>query len=118
MLINVSICVQDMRFHAQRYVSGLENKEKHTVEPALFQHISESALPPQEKSVKRLAHEAVVVIAAGSETTSKFLTLTMFHTLSHEHVLQRLLEEITRVMPDASMLPSSKDLGTSTYLVR
>jgi cytochrome P450 len=106
-----------MHFHAQRFVSGLENQEKLQVDAPLFRCIDESNLPPQEKSVRRLAHEAVVVIAAGSETTSKALTWSMFYILSNEHVLQKLLEEIMQIMPDASKLPSTKDIENSPYIV-
>ena len=112
-----------MHFHARRYVSQNQKDEKHAdietdaVNATLFQCICESPLPAHEKEVKRLAHEAVVVIAAGSETTSRVLTITMFYILSNKPVLKRLQDEIRTVMPDASKIPSTKTLQELPYLV-
>ena len=65
----------------------------------------------------RLAQEGLVMIAAGGETTSRVLSMAFFHIISNPHVLRRLQEELTAVIPDATVLPSAKVLEKLIYLV-
>lgn len=112
-----------MRAFAERFLSqqqtSQEKPKTHETSSnmALFQCISDSNLPAHEKSAKRLAHEAVVVISAAAETTSRALSITMFYILSEPQVLRRLRDEIDIAMPDYSILPSAKSLEELPYLV-
>ena len=109
-----------MRAHARLFLTKCEDKivlndEKGRSSLApLFLSIYESSLPAPEKELERLAQEAFVVISAGGETTSRILSMVIFHVVSNPHVLQRLQEEIMAAMPDATSSPS---IGTMTYLV-
>ena len=67
--------------------------------------------------MERLAQEGFVMIAAGGETTSRVLSVAFFHIISNPRVLRRLQEEITTVIPDATILPSAKTLEELIYLV-
>ncbi|TGO68998.1 hypothetical protein BELL_0796g00030 [Botrytis elliptica] len=113
----------EMRAFAERFLSQQQaSQEKPKIHEtpsnmALFQCISDSNLPVHEKSAKRLAHEAVVVISAAAETTSRALSITMFYILSDPQVLRRLRDEIDIAMPDYSILPSAKALEELPYLV-
>ncbi|KAJ9669390.1 hypothetical protein H2201_000257 [Coniosporium apollinis] len=71
----------------------------------IFHMLRDSDLPPEEKSISRLCEEANVLIGAGSETSAKALTHTIFYLSSNPEILRRLREEITAVMPDASAIP-------------
>lgn len=73
--------------------------------------------PNGEKEVERLAQEGFVMISAGGETTSRVLSIAFFHIISNPRVLQRLQEEITAEMPNATILPSAKVLEELMYLV-
>ncbi|PQE05656.1 cytochrome P450 protein [Rutstroemia sp. NJR-2017a BBW] len=84
---------------------------------ALFQSIWDSHLPPHEKHAERLAHEAIVVISAAAETTSRALSITMFYLLSNRQILSQLQDEIQKAMPNSSNLPSWKELEELPYLV-
>ena len=83
----------------------------------LFQCIRPSSLPAHEKNVHRMAQEAFTATTAGGETTARTLALGIFNVLTHQTVFQRLQQEITELMPDASRLPSSKSLEEAYYLV-
>ncbi|KAF7952621.1 uncharacterized protein EAE97_002118 [Botrytis byssoidea] len=113
----------EMRAFAERFLSqqqaSQEKPKTHETSSnmALFQCISDSNLPAHEKSAKRLAHEAVVVISAAAEITSRALSITMFYILSEPQVLRRLRDEIDVAMPDYSVLPSAKSLEELPYLV-
>ena len=61
-------------------------------------------LPPEEKSVDRLAQEAFTFMGAGGETTARTLTTATFYTLLHkDSVLPRLKEELKSAMPDPTI---------------
>lgn len=112
-----------MRAFAERFLSQQQaSQEKQKIletsfNMALFQCISDSNLPAHEKSAKRLAHEAVVVISAAAETTSRALSIAMFYILSGRQILRRLRDEIDIAMPDYSISPSAKALEGLPYLV-
>lgn len=107
-----------MHFHAKRYLSRhLQDEKNQSPDAPLFKAICESSLPPAEKEARRIAHEAVVVIAAGSETTSRVLSITMYHLLANPDILERLQKEIMTVMPDAAVIPSAKAIEELPYMV-
>lgn len=83
----------------------------------LFLHICESSLPDSEKESERLAQEAFVMITAGGETTSRILSMALFHIVSNPPILECLQKEIMMVMPDATKCPSVKALEKLSYLV-
>lgn len=83
----------------------------------LFDAILDSSLPPHEKSISRLANEAFVVAVAGGETTARTLTFVIYYIHTNPRVLERLLAEITTVMPKSSDVPSIKTLQELPYLV-
>ena len=83
----------------------------------IFRAIRNSALPPHEKNLDRLAQEAAVVIVAGGETTARSLELGVFYILNNPSVLARLQEVAAKAMPDVSKTPSAKSLEEIPYLV-
>ena len=85
--------------------------------PTIFHAIHNSTLPPHEKSVDRMAEEALVIIAAGGETTSRVLTMAIYYLLVNPAALKRLNGEIFRVMPNVNVMPSVKSLETLPWLV-
>ena len=112
-----------MRNQAHNYLSGSQhetdtaNIDSKSVHTGLFQCISESSLPAHEKDEKRLAHEGVVIISAGGETTSRVLTIAVFHIWSNPSILRQLQEEVMTIMPETSKIPSVKALEELPYLV-
>lgn len=83
----------------------------------VFRTIRNSALPPHEKSLGRLAQEGLTVIVAGGESTARMLELGILYILTNPSVLARLQEEAAKAMPDISKTPSTKSLEEIPYLV-
>ncbi len=85
----------------------------------IFHTILHSALPPPEKTAKRLGQEGFVAIAAGGETCSRMLTLAIYYVLANrDRVLAPLMQELTTVMPTPDIQPELKALEQLPYLVR
>jgi cytochrome P450 len=76
-----------------------------------------SMLPPQERTLDRLQDEGQILLAAGSETTAKTLTVISLHLLRSPAVLAKLREELKLVMPTPSSTTSWVELEALPYLV-
>jgi cytochrome P450 len=76
-----------------------------------------SDLPQQEKTADHLQDEGQTVIAAGSETTAKALSIITFHLLQDKNKLQRLRKELRSVMPTPNSQASLTTLEQLPYLV-
>lgn len=84
--------------------------------PTVIWELSKSdALPPSEKTFKRLAVEANGLVAAGFETTGATLTLMTYLVLSHPQVHQKLLKELEEAIPDPSKIPGALVLEKLPY---
>ncbi|KAF2158546.1 hypothetical protein M409DRAFT_38183 [Zasmidium cellare ATCC 36951] len=59
-------------------------------------------LPEVERSAARLEHEAILLVAAGSESTAKSMSIIHYHLLRNERALHRLRKELETVGPGAS----------------
>lgn len=78
-----------------------ENDEWRSKEyPTIFHSILDSELPPQEKSIARLADEAQMFIMAGSTSTSRTLDVIVFWLLSQPETLQKLKDELKAAIPN------------------
>lgn len=91
--------------------------EKFEERPEIFHLINESSLPPQEKTLKRIAQEGFALIAAGGETTARILTIATFHILDNPNVLQKLQVELNEAMVDRMELPNLGALRELPWLV-
>lgn len=65
----------------------------------IFMEILDSSLPPEEKSVGRLNAEAFLVLGAGTDPTTRNLTVTLYYLLADKVLLERVREELKTVMP-------------------
>ncbi|KAL7893330.1 cytochrome P450 [Trichoderma sp. SZMC 28014] len=73
-------------------------------------------LPKEEIDTQRLADEALVLITAGSETTSRALTTIIYHVLENPEICTILQRELDAAMPDANMEVSYSTLEALPYL--
>lgn len=112
-----------MKIDAQAF---LDNEKKHptplavkrtTRPPTVFHGIYQSSLPIEEKSLARLSQEGLVMIVAGSETSSRTLMLATYNLLSTPSALAELKKELLEVMPDPSVVPAVKVLEALPWLV-
>lgn len=86
----------------------------------IFDQILDSDLPPPELRVDRLASEGQALISAGTETTTRALSLLTIHLLHGENKatrLETLRTELRTVMPSVDdPLPPCARLETLPYL--
>ncbi|GKT84348.1 trichodiene oxygenase [Colletotrichum tofieldiae] len=81
----------------------------------VFAELFDSDLPPEEKTTKRLTAEGVVVMVAGTETTSFTLTVITFYLLTKPEILEKLTQELRTVVRDPEHLPSWPTLEALPY---
>lgn len=84
----------------------------------LFSSLLENGLADREKHLifERLQSEAKSIVGAGSETTARSLSLATFHILDQPDIHQRLREELTNAIPDATVMPNWNQLSQLPYL--
>jgi cytochrome P450 len=95
----------------------LASREGKKAEGTIFHALLDSDLPWQEKTADHLQDEGQVIIAAGSETTAKALSIITFHLLQDRNKLQRLRKELRSVMPTPNSQASWTTLEQLPYLV-
>lgn len=82
----------------------------------IFHTLLQADLPESEKETGRLAEEAVLLVGAGTHTTSWCLTVIAFHLLSKPTLLRRLKDELKSVIPDPESKPALADLEKLSFL--
>ncbi|KAF2728529.1 cytochrome P450 [Polyplosphaeria fusca] len=81
----------------------------------IFHTLLRSDLPKREKENERLAEEAVLLVGAGTHTSSWCLSVVTFHLLSNPPLLKRLKTELKSAIRDPTNL-SLPDLEKLPYL--
>ncbi|KUJ23231.1 putative cytochrome P450 [Mollisia scopiformis] len=82
----------------------------------IFHEILGSSLPPNEKSVARLAQEAFTIIPAGTISTSWTLSVGTYHILASPTIMSKLRAELSAAYPDADTQLSLVELTKLDYL--
>ncbi|KAI5918195.1 putative flavonoid 3-hydroxylase [Camillea tinctor] len=82
----------------------------------LFNAILSSSLPASEKEADRMGQEGFEVIIAGSETTSRMLTMATYFVLSDGALCRKLHDELVSVMPELDSKPSLAELERLVWL--
>jgi len=82
----------------------------------IFHTLLQSDLPAIEKESRRLAEEAVLLVGAGTHTTSWCLTVIAFHLLANPTLLKQLKEELKSVHPNPNSRPSLQELERLPFL--
>lgn len=84
--------------------------------PTLFHDILQSNLPESDKAVSRLKDEALIVVAAGTVTTSWALCVAMYHLLASPDILSKLKTELRTAIPDLNVRTPLRQLEQLPYL--
>lgn len=85
-------------------------------EVTVFHSLLNSELPISEKSSERLAEEAVLLLGAGTHTTSWALSVATFHVLSQPDTLRKLKRELEVAIPDPAVSTPLHALEVLPYL--
>lgn len=83
-----------------REIIAGENEEwRRKDHPTIFHSILDSELPPEEKSVARLADEAQLLVMAGTTTTAWVFEVIHFWLLAKPETLRKLKDELKAAIP-------------------
>lgn len=95
---------------------GIEDN-KDAAHPTIFKELVHSNLPPEEKSLERLTHEAQILIGAGGETVKHSASVGICHALLNPEILDQLKKELLVAWPDLDGPPPSlQELEQLPYL--
>ncbi|KAI9641437.1 hypothetical protein NHQ30_010244 [Ciborinia camelliae] len=96
------ITVTGILLNSRKQVGGVLNHEDiGGRQNTIFHELRDSKLlPPQEKSLNRLADEGNILIGAGGETTAQTLAVLFYHLLDNPKMLSRLKDEIGTLNKD------------------
>jgi cytochrome P450 len=73
------------------------SKEKEESKSVIVSALGDPTIPPPERAIDRLLDEGTVIIFAGTETSSRALSVGMFHLLSDKTKLQKLRDELKQL---------------------
>lgn len=69
-------------------------------QPTIVGAIMESDLSTEEKKPERVAHDALAVVGAGTETTAWALAVITYHLKMMPEILNKLTDELQQAVPD------------------
>ncbi|KAI4116926.1 MAG: hypothetical protein LQ345_002744 [Seirophora villosa] len=98
---------QEMWIQQVRDIRNSPNPDR--VKSTIFEGVLNSKLPEIEKSDARMAHEAQLVVFAGQGTTA------LYELLANPQELQKTKAELSKAIPDPSLIPSFAQLETLPY---
>jgi cytochrome P450 len=93
-----------------------KEKNEDQEEATIFHRLLRSDLPKSEKTSWRLAQEAILLLGAGTHTTSWTMSFASFHLLSNPAILQKLKAELEAAIPDPTVSTPLPQLEALPYL--
>jgi cytochrome P450 len=101
----------------------LENHQDGKEKSVIMQALSDESIPKSERTMQRLLDEGQVIIFAGTETSSRALSVGMFYLLSNKSLVDKLraeLEQVTHIPEEeltAAKLEPLPYLVSTSYLI-
>lgn len=83
----------------------------------MFDCLIDASVPAEERTLPRLQDEGMTLLAAGTETTSRALTVASYHLCREKEVVQRLRAELKPVIPTTRSRATWTQLEALPYLV-
>lgn len=83
----------------------------------IFDALTSSSVPANERTLDRLEDESALLLGAGTETTARAITVSMFHLLDNKDVMRKLRAELGTVLKTPLSKASWLDLEKLPYLV-
>ncbi|POR38211.1 Cytochrome P450 CYP58R1, partial [Tolypocladium paradoxum] len=80
-----------------RILSYSKNQAKIGFQPAILSALIDPDIPLEERSIDRLVDETIVFLMAGTETSSRVLSVAMFYLLNDAACLRKLREELSQL---------------------
>ncbi|KAI1744418.1 benzoate 4-monooxygenase cytochrome P450 [Xylaria scruposa] len=91
--------MDSIQTHIEAHQKGTASTNMVTNTRTIFSEILDSELPPEEKSVGRLNAEAFLTLGAGTDPTTRNLTVTIYYILTDPAILKRAMDELKTLMP-------------------
>ncbi|KAJ5091969.1 hypothetical protein NUU61_006839 [Penicillium alfredii] len=95
----------------------LEKVETADWSSTIFDALTSSDVPSQEKTLDRLEDESALLVGAGTETTARAVAVAMFYLISNKDMARRLRDELKTVLKTPNSKASWTDLEQLPYLV-
>jgi cytochrome P450 len=92
-----------------------DSKASSTAQKTIFEALTDPKIPPEEKTLLRLKEESMLIIGAGLDTTSRFLTCALCYLVTFPHVMVKLRAELKTLENNP---PTLSQLEALPYLVR
>lgn len=86
--------------------------------PTIFHELVSGEKGREVPSQPELEDEALLMVAAGTDTSSNVLSLATVHILSNPDIHAKLKDELIKAWPDLHDAPRYEDLENLPYLVR
>jgi cytochrome P450 len=83
----------------------------------IFDALTNLQLPEGERTLDRLEDESALLLGAGTETTARAITVSMFYLIHNKEIMARLRGELKTVLPTPLSKASWVDLEQLPYLV-
>jgi cytochrome P450 len=84
---------------------------------SIFDALVSPDVPPEEKTLDRLEDESSLLLGAGTETTARAISLSMFHLINNKEMVTKLREELKTVLETPTSKASWTQLEKLPYLV-
>ncbi|KAJ5392278.1 hypothetical protein N7509_007768 [Penicillium cosmopolitanum] len=96
--------------------NALDDTKEISKRKTLFDGLTAPSIPSEEKTMSRLMDEGLVLLLAGTVTTTRVLVLATFHLYNDVSMLAKLRSELKGVMLTPSYRPSWAELERLPYL--
>jgi cytochrome P450 len=100
-----------------KIIEPRETDEPEKQKSVIMQALSDESIPKSERTMQRLLDEGQVIIFAGTETSSRALSVGMFYLLSDKSLVDKLRAELSQVahIPETEL--TAANLESLPYLV-
>jgi cytochrome P450 len=103
--------IEDMSIAASKQISSRAHSEG---QKTIFDALTDPSVPPEEQTLLRLKDESILLIFAGLDTTSRFLTAAVCYMATYPYIMTKLRAELKTLN---SSQPTLSQLEALPYLV-
>ncbi|KAI0972013.1 cytochrome P450 [Xylaria arbuscula] len=113
---NLSAMLEKQEWRVNRVRRIRASPDPNAVKNTIFEGILSSGLPDNEKTDRRMAHDAQLIILGGESTTGHTLSAILFELLSNPDMYKMAKDEVTLAMPSQDSVASYADVRNLVYL--
>lgn len=95
-----------------------ENGSEKEAPSTIISKLVDSSVPVEERGRRRLEDEVLIILAAGTETSSHVLTKATYFLGSEKTIANKLWAELRTIMPTRNSTATYSELERLPYLVR